>query len=199
MKVLVIGASGTVGQAVVQELGLRHEVIQASRTHANYAVDITQPASISALFDSLGPVDAVVAAVGELHFGPLSDMTGEQFRIGVNSKLMGQIELVLRGQHVLRDGGSFTLSSGIVGDEPIRYGANASAVNRALEGFAMAAALELPRGQRINVVNASVLTESLPGYGPYFVGFESVPAARVALAYARSVDGADSGKIYRVR
>lgn len=199
MKVLVIGATGAVGKAVVSELAQRHEVIQASRSSAAYPVDIAQSESIAALFAKTGPVDAIVATVGSVHFGPLAEMTGEQFRLGLNNKLMGQVELVLQGQKILNDGGSFTLTSGIISDEPIRLGANAAAVNRAVEGFVCAAAIELARGQRINVVNASVLVESLDSYGPYFIGFEAVTAARVALAYARSVDGLDTGKIYRVR
>lgn len=197
-KILVIGASGTIGQAIVKELAQRHEVIQASRSSSTHPVDIEHPDSITALFERVGPVDAIVAAVGSLHFGPLTEMTGEQFRIGINSKLMGQVELVLRGQKYLNDGGSFTLTSGIGVDAAIPQIVNGAAVNCALEGFAAGAATELARGQRINVVSPTVLTESMPTYGPYFIGFESAPAARVALAYARSVDGLANGKTLRV-
>ena len=99
----------------------------------------------------------------------------------------------------LRDGGSITLISGILSAEPIRNGANATEVNAAIEGFVADAAIELPRGLRINAVSPTVLTESLEGYGPFFPGFESVPAARVALAYQRSVEGAQTGRVYRVQ
>ncbi len=198
MKVLVVGATGTVGQAVVAELSKRHELIAASRSSATHAVDVHSGASIAALFEKVGRVDAIVATVGEVHFGPLADMTAEQFRKGLDSKLMGQVELALIGQHYLNDGGSITLTSGILSEQPIRLGTNATAVNRAVEGFAVGAAIELPRGIRINVVSATVLLESLPSYGPFFIGFEAAPAARVALAYARSVDGAQTGQVYRV-
>lgn len=198
MKVLVIGATGAIGKAVVSELATRHDILAASRSSAIYPVDVLQAASIEALFQKTGKVDAIVATTGSLHFGPLAEMTGEQFRVGLNSKLMGQVELALIGQKYLTDGGSITLTSGIVSEQAIRFGANASAVNRALEGFVMGAAIELGRGIRINVVSPNVLQESMPAYGPYFVGFEAVPAARVALAYARSVDGAQTGQVYRV-
>lgn len=198
MKVLVIGATGAIGKAVVSELATRHDILAASRSSTTYPVDVLQAASIEALFQKTGKVDAIVATTGSLHFGPLAEMTWEQFRIGLNNKLMGQIELALIGQKYLQDGGSITLTSGIVSEQPIRFGANASAVNRALEGFVMGAAIELARGIRINVVSPNVLQESMPVYGPYFVGFEAVPAARVALAYARSVDGAQTGQVFRV-
>ena len=198
MKIIVIGASGSIGKAVSAELAQRHEVIKVGKTSGEHQVDITDIASVRDLFGKIGKVDAVVLAAGSLHFGPLADMTPEQFGIGLRDKLMGQVNVVLAGQDYVNDGGSFTLISGIVGEEPIRYGANATTVNAAVEGFARAAAIELPRGVRINVVNATLLTESVETYGPYFRGFETVPASRVALAYSRSVEGAQTGKVYRV-
>jgi NAD(P)-dependent dehydrogenase (short-subunit alcohol dehydrogenase family) len=125
-------------------------------------------------------------------------MTAEQFNVGLQDKLLGQVRLVLQGQRHVNDGGSFTLTAGVLAIEPILNGANASPVNAALEAFAAAAAIELPRGIRINTISPTLLTESLDTYGPYFPGFESVGAERVALAYQRSVEGAQTGKVYRV-
>jgi hypothetical protein len=42
-----------------------------------------------------------------------------------------------------------------------------------------------------------MLSESQEAYGP-FPGFESVPAARVALAYRRSIEGVQTGRVYTV-
>jgi NAD(P)-dependent dehydrogenase (short-subunit alcohol dehydrogenase family) len=198
MKIAVIGATGTLGKAVVAELGSRHELIKVAKTHGQHQVDITRSESIRALFVDIGRVDAIIATTGSLHFGPLAEMTADQFRVGLHDKLLGQVDLALIGQHYLNEGGSITLTSGIVGDHPIRYGANATTVNAALEGFARAAAVELPRDIRINVVNPSVVQESLPIFGDYFRGFEAVPAHRVALAYSRSVEGIQTGQVFRV-
>jgi NAD(P)-dependent dehydrogenase (short-subunit alcohol dehydrogenase family) len=198
-KILLIGASGTIGQAVLANLGARHEVITVGRSSGAHHADLSQPASLAALFAAVGKVDAIVSTAGNLHFGPLADMTAEQFNLGLHDKLLGQVQLALLGHQHLNDGGSITLISGILSTEPIRNGANATAVNAAIEGFVTAAAIELPRGLRINAVSPTILTESVGVYGPFFPGFESVPAERVALAYQRSVEGAQTGRVYRVQ
>jgi NAD(P)-dependent dehydrogenase (short-subunit alcohol dehydrogenase family) len=197
-KIVVIGATGTLGQAVSAELKARHEIIEVGATRGQYHVDSTDPASVEKLFREIGKVDGVVTTTGKVHFGPLPEMTVEQFWVGLRDKLMGQINVVLVGQQYVNDGGSFTLTSGILTDEPIREGANATTVNLALEGFMRGAAIELPRGIRINVVSPTVLTESLGAYAPYFRGFEPVTAQRAAQAYLRSVEGAQTGRVYRV-
>lgn len=198
MKVLIFGASGTLGRAVSHELAARHEVIRVGRHSGDLQADMTQLDSVHTLLQHVDPVDAIIATAGSVHFGPLTEMTPAQLAIGLQDKLMGQVNLVLAGQQVLNDGGSITLTSGILSQDPIRYGASASMVNGALEAFARSAALELPRGIRINVVSPTVLQESLDSYAPYFRGFEAVSAHRVALAYSKSVEGAQTGQIYTV-
>lgn len=198
MKIIIIGASGTVGRAVAQELNQRHEVIRVGRTQGDYQVDITSQQSVQNLFAKTGRVDAIVSATGNLFFGPLATMTDGDFNQGLQDKLLGQIRLALTGQHYLNDGGSITLISGIVAHEPIAQGVNATTVNAGLEGFVRAAACELPRGIRINLISPTVLTESAAAYDGFFPGFTSVPTASVAQAYRRSVEGVQSGRIYKV-
>ena len=197
-KIVVIGATGTLGQAVATALKARHEVIEVGATRGAHRVDGTDPASIEQLFREIGKVDGIVTTTGKVHFGPLPEMTVEQFWTGLRDKLMGQINFVLGAQRYVNDGGSFTLTSGILADEPIREGASATTVNLALEGFVRGAAIELPRGLRINVVSPTVLVESMDAYAPYFRGFEPVTAQRAALGYLRSVEGAETGRVYRI-
>ncbi|TDV29734.1 short chain dehydrogenase [Stenotrophomonas sp. CC22-02] len=199
MKILLVGASGTLGQAVARQLGQQHQILAAGRHSGELRVDLTDDASVTELFARTGPVDAVISTAGKLHFGPLQEMTPEQFNIGLQDKLLGQVRLALAAQHHLNAGGSITLTSGIVSAQPIRDGANATSVNAALEGFVRAAALELlPRGLRINVVSPNVLIESMAAYGPYFPGFEAVSAQRAALAFQRAVEGIQSGETLTV-
>jgi len=199
MKILLVGASGTLGQAVARQLGQQHQILAAGRHSGELRVDLTDAASVAELFARTGPVDAVISTAGKLYFGPLQEMTPEQFNIGLQDKLLGQVRLALAAQHHLNAGGSITLTSGIVSAQPIRDGVNATSVNAALEGFVRAAALELlPRGLRINVVSPNVLIESMAAYGPYFPGFEAVSAQRAALAFQRAVEGIQSGETITV-
>jgi NAD(P)-dependent dehydrogenase (short-subunit alcohol dehydrogenase family) len=198
MRVLIVGASGTIGRAVVAELGGRHELLTAGRSTGELKVDITDPGSIRAMFERAGRVDAVVSAAGKVKFAPFETMTAEDYQVGLADKLMGQVNLVLIGRDYVSDGGSFTLTTGVLDHDPIRMGTSASMVNGAVNAFALAAAIEMPRSLRINVVSPGVILEAMEGYAPYFRGFEPVPAARAALAYARSVEGAQTGQVYRV-
>jgi NAD(P)-dependent dehydrogenase (short-subunit alcohol dehydrogenase family) len=198
MKIILIGASGTLGQAVANELSPRHEIIRVGRSSGDYRVDITDSASIRALFEQIGGFDALISAAGKVHFGALSEMGEAEMAVGLKDKLMGQVNLVLIGSQYANDGASFTLTTGILSEQPIVLGSSASLVNGAVEGFVRSAALELPRGQRINAVSPNVLVESMEGYAPFFRGFKPVPAADAALGFARSVEGKQSGQVYKI-
>lgn len=198
MKVIVVGGTGTIGSFIVKELAARHEVLAAGHSSGDLRCDIGSEDSIREMFNNAGKFDALVAAAGNVHFEELTHMNSAKYRVGLDHKLMGQVNLVLIGSTFINDGGSFTLTSGILNHDPIRTGSSASMVNGALEGFVTGAAIELPRGIRINVVSPTVLAESLGIYGPYFRGFQSSPGAKVALAYSKSVEGLQTGQIYRV-
>lgn len=198
MKILLVGALGTVGRSVAAELGGRHELVSAGRQAGDLRMDLADAASLQAAFHKLGQVDAIVSAAGQVGWAPLLEMTPAQWSFSVANKLMGQVNLALVGHRYLRDGGSITLTSGVLMQEPVAYGAAASLANGGIEGFIRAAAVEMPRGLRINAVSPGVLLESMDELGPYFRGFQPVPGARAALGYARSVEGGETGKVYEV-
>lgn len=195
MKIIVIGASGVVGSAACNELGKRHELIKAGRNNGDIHVDITDRDSIDVMYREAGKVDAVVCAFGSVHFGPLPELTESQFTAGLANKVMGQVNVVLRGLDHVTDGGSFTLISGVADRDPIRTGALAATANGALEGFVTGAAIEMPRGMRINVVSPGLLDVSVPSLGDFFPGHEAVSSERVGLAFAKSVEGAITSKV----
>ena len=196
MRLLLVGASGELGRAVAAAFS-DHDVVLASRTGAEQ-VDITDPASIEALYERVGTVDGVACAAGHVPFAPLPELSVEQYRSGIADKLLGQIALVRLGLDHVSDGGSFTLISGITADDPIATGTVASTVNGALHSFVASSAIELPRGLRINAVSPTMFTESEAAYAPYFPGFAPVPVAEAARAYVKSAIGAQTGQVYRV-
>lgn len=197
MRILLVGATGTLGSAVAAALSDGADLVTASRT-GQHRVDLTDPSSIAALYEGIGALDAVACAAGVTPFKPLAGLTRADFLTGLTDKLLGQVELVRQGIGRLADGGSFTLVSGVLAYDPIVTGAVASTVNGGLDAFVRAAAIELPRGLRINAVSATVFEEAWDAYGEYFPGHKPVPVAEAARAYVKSVHGRQTGQVYRV-
>lgn len=198
MRIIVVGAGGNIGRAVCEELGPRHEIITAGRTSGDIRVDLADKGTVSAMYAKAGKVDAVISATGDVRFSPLEHFSEDQFMIGLRYKVMGQINLVLEGMRKIADRGSFTLTSGILNRDPVRTGAAAATANGALDGFVVGAAIEMPRGQRVNVVSPGLLDVSLEQYGAMFPGHEAVSSKRVGLAYAKCVEGALNGEVVTV-
>jgi NAD(P)-dependent dehydrogenase (short-subunit alcohol dehydrogenase family) len=200
MKILVIGGTGTIGSRVVNELKKRHSVLTAGRSQGDFIVDIENEKSIVDMYAKCGKLDAVVVTTGKVVFEPLQNMNLEKYLVGIHSKLLGQVNMVLKGVSYMNSAGaSFTLTSGILNHDPILQGSSAAMVNGAIDGFVRAAAIELAsKSIRINVVSPTVLTESAAAYGDFFRGYKPVDAAEVALAYSKSVEGAQTGQLYRV-
>ena len=197
MRILVIGASGTIGKAVVDALSGGNEVIRASSKTSPTKVDIANANSIRGMYHSLGRVDHVVCCAGNAKFGPLEQLSDEDFRFCMDHKLMGQVNVVRYGFENVNDGGSFTVTSGVLAQNPMKGSGAISLVNAGLEGFVRAAALEAPRGIRVNVVSPPWVTETLIAYKMDPSG--GIPAAQVAKTYVKAVEGEDTGRTLAAR
>ncbi len=195
MRIVVVGAAGDIGKAACNELGARHDIIPVGRSSGAYQLDVADFAAVKAVYQTIGHVDAIVSCAGDASFAPLAELDQETFMVGLRQKVMGQINLVLAGLDVLADGGSFTLTSGVLDRDPIRMGANAATANGALAGFVKSAAIEMTRGLRINVVSPGLLDVSVPRYGKWFPGHKPVSSHDVGLAYAKCVEGALTGQV----
>ena len=192
MRILIIGTTGTIGSQVAKALQGQHEIVAANR-HSGIEVDIADPDAVRSMYARAGRIDAVVVAAGEAAFVPFDRISDDDFQLSLRSKLMGQVNVVRFGVDSLRDGGSFTLTSGVLAQQPIPGSTAISLVNAGLEGFVRAAALELPRGLRINIVSPGWVSETLAAMGQD--PSKGIPAAEVAKAYARSVDGKETGTV----
>src|SRR5436853_7102390 len=120
MRILLIGATGTIGKAIAAALGGRHEVLLASRQQAPLRVDIADPASIRSLYAKVGKVGAVISAAGQARFKPLEELSDADFHFSIDNKLMGQVKLVRYGLGSVVGGGSIPITSGILGQRPPR-------------------------------------------------------------------------------
>lgn len=196
MRVMVIGATGTIGRSVVRALVGTHDVVAVSHHEGEERVDIDDPRSIQSLYQRVGAVDAVVCAAGRSAFKPFMELEDADYELGLRSKLMGQVNVVRYGLGTVRHGGSFTLTAGILARHPSPGSAATSLVNAALEGFVRAAALELPHGMRINAVSPPWVSETLAAMGQD--PSAGSPAAEVAKAYVAAVDGSGTGRVIGV-
>lgn len=197
MKIILVGATGVIGRRIAQELGKRHEIIPISRS-GELSMDMSSATSIENMYQQVGESDAVICAAGSAYFGPFEEMTEEDFYTGIRSKMMGQINLVMIGRKYIKPGGSFTLTTGILADEPIRMGTGLSFVNGAVNSFVISAAAEIENHIRLNVVCPSVVEDSVDTYGPYFPGFEPIPMRKVVRGYERSVEGVITGQVIKI-
>ncbi|MBY0435856.1 MAG: short chain dehydrogenase [Cyclobacteriaceae bacterium] len=198
MKIIIVGATGTIGKVVTTELSKRHTIVKAATKNSDVKVDITSIESIKEMFRQVGSFDALISATGSAHFGLFDTMTEADFYKGIKSKMMGQINLVMVGKDFITDNGSFTLTSGILHKDPIRNGVGLSFVNGALNSFVTSAAIEMKRGIRINVVSPGLVEDSYAALGAAFPGHIPVSMPRVVQGYLKSVEGFGTGQLIEI-
>ncbi|NNE65716.1 MAG: short chain dehydrogenase [Pyrinomonadaceae bacterium] len=197
-KLIVIGSGGTIGTEVAMYLSTRHDVVTAGRSSGNLTVDIEDAESIENIFEEEKEVDGVVCIAGEAKWADFSELTEEDYYIGFRSKLMGQVNLTRIASKHMNEGGSITLTTGILAEDPVVKTASAAMVNGAIHSFVKAVALELNKGMRINAVAAGLVEKSEEKYREYFPGHNPVPMKRVVKGYIRSVEGRGNGEIIRI-
>ncbi len=198
MKLLIIGGNGTIGKRVVDHFSQDHEVLIGGRNTGDVLIDIADSESIKKTFEQIGEVDAIVCIAGEAKWAPFNELSEEDFYIGIQSKLMGQVNLVRIGQHYLSEHGSITLSTGILADDPVMNTTSAAMVNGAIHSFVQAAALETRSQFRLNAVALGVVEDAYEKYKDYFPGHNPIPTPKVVNAYVRSIMGNGHGEIIRI-
>lgn len=198
MKILIIGGNGTIGKKVSNHFSKKHEVIIGGRNSGDVIVDIADSTSIDAMFEAIGNVDAVVCIAGEAKWAAFNALTEEDFYIGLRSKLMGQVNLVRIGMNYLNPEGSFTLTTGILADQPVVFTTSAAMVNGGIHSFVKAASLELNNGIRINVVSSGLVEDAVDKYEAFFPGHNPIPMKKVINGYVKSVEGKGTGEIIRM-
>ena len=194
-KVIVVGAIGRLGSVVVGGL-TDYEVIRAGRSGPDLKIDALDFESASAALATIGPFDALISCAGvRAPFKPFEELTMEDFAIGISNKCLSQLNLVKAAIPYLTENGSITLTSGIIGDEPILGGSAAAAANGALNMCVSTLAAEHAGRLRINIVSPSIIENSVEHYGMVFDGFEPTSEKRIVEAYRRTISAPISGRV----
>lgn len=192
MKALVIGYSGTIGNAVtrlLQEKG--YEVIPASRS-TDPGINMEDPSSIDNFFAGIDEVDAIVAVAGDVAGGPIDKLTDEQVELSLKSKLAGQINIVRKGLAKLRPNGVFVITGGMLAFMSWPQTSMYTMVNAGLDAFAKAAALDLTEGRRIVIVHPPYVAETAAK-----LGMDTSPwpkADETAKAYLEAIGSNKNGE-----
>ena len=197
MKILVIGGYGTIGSIISKHFEKDHEVLVAGRNSGQYQVNIEDSNSLEQLFKECGMLDAIICIAGEAKWASFDDLSEADYYIGIKSKLMGQVNLVRQGRKYLNPGGSITLSTGILADDPVAKTSSAAMVNGALHSFVRAAVLDIEDPIRVNVVSLGMVEAAYEKYKDYFPGHNPVPTSKVIKAYERAVLGKGHGEVIR--
>ncbi len=197
MRILVIGGNGTIGKRIVEKLAKENEVVIAGRTSGDVQVDFSNADSIKSMFEKVGKVDAIVVTAGDAKWDAFTNLSEEDFYIGIKSKLMGQVNVVRIGKDYLTSGGSITLTTGILADDPVDKTTSAAMVNGAIHSFVKAVALELT-SVRVNAVCSDLVEDSYEKYKDYFPGNTPVPMHKVVDGYVKSIFGKNTGRIFRI-
>ncbi|MDP2572502.1 short chain dehydrogenase [Vibrio penaeicida] len=197
MKIIVIGANGIVGHGISKHLGKDHDIVAIGHTKGALRADIESEASLTEVFEKIGLVDAIICAAGNGSLGTLSDMPESDYRTVLDNKVLGQVNVAKVGRRFLKPEGSITLTSGATAQKPIEGSIAIGMGCAAIEAFVRSAALELPKGQRINVVSPGFIKESMEQLG--IDSQYGVPAEKVAMTYLKSAVGSMTGEVLAAR
>ena len=195
-KIIVVGSTGRLGRVVVSGLE-DYEVIRAGRSGPDLKIDALDFESVSNVFASVGSFDGLVSCIGGTPFKTFEELTMEDFATGLSKKCFSQLNLAKAAIPFLTVNGSITLTSGIIGDEPILAGSCAAAANGALNMCVSTLAAEYAGKLRINIVSPSIIENSVEDYGMLFDGFEPTSEKRIIEVYRRTISAPISGRVLR--
>lgn len=196
-RILVVGASGLLGSNVVAALADSAEVLTASRSDPEFPVDISDPASIGAMFARTGTLDAIICTAGTAPFVPWAEADDERWEQGLRNKMMGQVNLVRMGAPQLADGGCIVLTTGVLAHHPMPGSSILTTVNCAVDGFVASAALEIGRGVRVNAVSPGWVSETLEAMA--MDPAPGLPAREVAQVYVDVLGSEVTGSVVPAR
>lgn len=198
MKIIIVGGNGTIGKKVSSFLSKENEVITAGRNSGDLKIDLSDSNSIKSLFEKNKNFDAVISIAGEAVWAPFDNLTEDDYYKGIKNKMMGQVNLVKIGYKYINYGGSFTLTTGILADNPVKMTTSAALVNGGIHSFVKAVSLEMENNIRVNVISPGLVEDSAEKYKDYFPGYKIVKMKNLAELYAKVIQGNQNGEVIRI-
>jgi NAD(P)-dependent dehydrogenase (short-subunit alcohol dehydrogenase family) len=195
--ILIVGGTRGIGRATATAaLALGARVTATGRTAESIAalpegatgmrLDFTDPASVAALADAIGPLDHLVLSASDaVAWGPFGELTEEALRAAFEAKFWGYWRVIRALAPQLSATGSVTLVTGAAARAALPGTSGLAAVNGALEAMARVLAAELaPR--RVNTVSPGMTaTEAYAGMpeaareGMFAATAARLPAGRI--------------------
>jgi len=198
MKIIIVGGNGTIGKKVSSFLSKENEVITAGRNSGDLKIDLSDSNSIKSLFEKNKNFDAVISIAGEAVWAPFDNLTEDDYYKGIKNKMMGQVNLVKIGYKYINYGGSFTLTTGILADNPVKMTTSAALVNGGIHSFVKAVSLEMENNIRVNVISPGLVEDSAEKYKDYFPGYKIVKMKNLAELYGKVIQGNQNGEVIRI-
>ncbi|MGH3756191.1 SDR family oxidoreductase [Actinophytocola sp.] len=171
-RVVIVGGTSGIGLATAQRMvDAGREVVvtgrdadrlaaaldQLGKSASGHALDARDPDTVDALFAEFGTVDhVVVTATGRPGLTPFLDLTVDDFREGVETKLLPHATTARAAHRVLRPGGSLTFVTAASAGGSMPATAKPAAVNAAIEAMVPVLAVELAP-LRVNAVSPGVI------------------------------------------
>lgn len=168
-KALVIGAASGIGWATARALaaegdrvtladrnldGAQARAAELGDPHSAAHVEVTDEASVQALFDQTEALDVVVNCAGFGSLGLITDLAVAEFRSVVDVCLNGAFIVAKYAGQKLREGGSLVSISSLNGRQPAVGMSAYCSAKAGLSMLTQVAALEMgPRGIRVNAVS----------------------------------------------
>ncbi|NND33960.1 MAG: SDR family NAD(P)-dependent oxidoreductase, partial [Saprospiraceae bacterium] len=165
MDILLIGATGTIGKEI-EKLGKKreHQIFSVSR-QSHPSINIDEYTSLQGYFREAPAFDTIICTAGHASFGKLEDLSEKEIKTGLNSKLLGQINLVKVAVPKLKSGGTIILTGGMLAYAPWPATSNIATINAGLQGFVKAVNLELTDRKRVVIVHPPLVAETAQAMG----------------------------------
>lgn len=197
MNTLIIGATGTIGKEIEKLSKIKGDSVISVSRNSDPSINIEDSKSLENYFKHSSEFDAIICVAGNASFGRFTDLNDDQINIGINSKLLGQINLVRKAIDKLNPGGTIILTGGMLAFSPWPETSNIAMANAGLDGFVRAANLELNDNKRVAVVHPPLIQETAKK-----MGMDSNPwpaASAVAETYLSALLNQSNGSSFFVK